>query len=255
MGRGMTERSGAHILVVEDDPKIRLLLRRMFEGEGFRVSEAATGREAEAVAAAAVGLDLNTLDLGLPDADGFSVARAIRARSPVPIIMVTGKGETIDRVVGLELGADDYITKPFHLREVLARVRAVLRRTEAQAVATAAAATAGGADAHEVLAFDRWLLDIPRRQLKQTCGTEVILTTAEFGLLEVLVRHPNRVLSRDQIMDLLKGHEWSPFDRSIDNLVAKLRKKIEADPEKPALVKTVRGVGYSFTIAVRVVAG
>ncbi len=249
----MTQRSGAHILVVDDDPKVRLLLRRMFEGEGYRVSEAATGGEAETVAAAA-SPDLITLDLGLPDADGLSVARAIRVRSRVPIVMVTGKGETIDRVVGLELGADDYITKPFHLREVLARVRAVLRRTEAQAAVSADGASAV-AEAHEVLSFDRWQLDVTRRQLTGTGGAEVVLTTAEFGLLEVLVRHPNRVLSRDQIMDMLKGHEWSPFDRSIDNLVAKLRKKIETDPERPALVKTVRGVGYTFASLVRVKRG
>lgn len=242
----MTQRTGAHILVVDDDAKIRLLLRRMFEGEGYRVSEAASGNEAESLAAAQP-LELITLDLGLPDADGFDVARRIRTRSTVPIIMVTGKGETIDRVVGLELGADDYITKPFHLREVLARVRAVLRRAEP------AAAVAAAQPPSEMFAFDRWQLDVPQRQLRRLDGSEVVLTTAEFGLLEVLVRHPNRVLSRDQIMDMLKGHEWSPFDRSIDNLVAKLRKKIELEPERPTLLKTVRGVGYSFTTPVRAV--
>jgi DNA-binding response OmpR family regulator len=239
----MTNRHGVHILVVDDDPKIRLLLRRLFEGEGFRVSEAGSGSDAENVAGSEQ-LDLITLDLGLPDADGFSVARAIRARSRVPIIMVTGKGEMIDRVVGLELGADDYITKPFHLREVLARVRAVLRRTE-----TVAAASEPKQDG--LYAFDRWLMNLPKRELKLKDGGVLPLTTAEFSLLEVLVRHPNRVLSRDQIMDMLKGHEWSPFDRSIDNLVAKLRKKIEADPDQPALLKTVRGVGYTFTVDVR----
>lgn len=244
----MTQRSGAHILVVDDDPKVRLLLRRMFEGEGYRVSEAGSGREADSMTTAQLP-DLITLDLGLPDSDGFDVARMIRSRSRIPIIMVTGKGETIDRVVGLELGADDYITKPFHLREVLARVRAVLRRSEAVPEPSPSAVPAG-----EVFAFDRWRLDIGRRQLSLADGDEVVLTTAEFGLLEVLVRQPNRVLSRDQIMDRLKGHEWSPFDRSIDNLVAKLRKKIEAEPERPVLLKTVRGVGYSFTTPVRAVA-
>jgi DNA-binding response OmpR family regulator len=239
----MTHRHGVHILVVDDDPKIRLLLRRLFEGEGFRVTEAASGSDAE-VAVEAEQLDLITLDLGLPDSDGFSVARAIRARSRVPIIMVTGKGEMIDRVVGLELGADDYITKPFHLREVLARVRAVLRRTES--VPPPPAAKQDG-----VFTFDRWVVDVPKRELKLQSGSCVPLTTAEFSLLELLVRHPNRVLSRDQIMDLLKGHEWSPFDRSIDNLVAKLRKKIETDPDQPSLLKTVRGVGYTFTADVR----
>jgi len=232
-----------HILVVDDDPKVRLLLRRCFEGEGWRVSEAGSGEELRV--AALDGIDLVTLDLNLPDTDGLTVARDIRGRSSVPIVMVTGKGDTIDRVVGLELGADDYIAKPFHVREVLARVRAVLRRSE-KGPAQPAEQTEEG-----ILAFDRWRLDVPRRELRQTSGELVQLTTAEFGLLEALARHPKKVLSRDQIMDLTKGHEWSPLDRTIDNLVAKLRKKIEADPEAPSLIKTVRGIGYSFTADVR----
>lgn len=234
----------SHILVVDDDPKIRLLLRRCFEGEGWRVSEAGSG--ADVRASLQQDLDLITLDLSLPDIDGLSIAREIRQHSSVPIIMVTGKSDTIDRVVGLELGADDYIAKPFHVREVLARVRAVLRRTEK---------TAGGAsEEHEsagVMRFDRWVLDIPKRELRGEGGAAMALTTAEFGLLALLARNPKKVLSRDQIMDLLKGHDWSPLDRTIDNLVARLRKKIEADPEAPSLIKTVRGVGYSFTADVK----
>lgn len=233
-----------HILVVDDDPKIRLLLRRCFESEGYRVSEAASRGDVD-LHLSAGGLDLITLDLTLPDSDGLTIARDIRARSRVPIVMVTGKSDMIDRVVGLELGADDYIAKPFHVREVLARVRAVLRRAEQAPAASAAGPAVYQSD--EIYLFSDWELDIPKREVRRKTGEPCDLTTSEFGLLEVFVRHPKRVLSRDQIMDLLRGHEWSPLDRSIDNLVARLRKKIEADPEEPRLIKTVRGIGYSFT--------
>jgi DNA-binding response OmpR family regulator len=238
----MTKDTRHHILVVDDDAQIRLLLRRCFEGEGYRVTEAASGAEAlERVAAAP--LDLVTLDLGLPGEDGLSVGRAIRARSQVPIVMVTGKGDVVDRVVGLELGADDYIAKPFHVREVLARVRAVLRRSEAVA--------ARPAPAGEVLAFGDWVLDVPRRELRTQAGTVCELTTSEFDLLHAFATHPQRPLTRDQIMDLLRGRDWAPTDRSIDNLVVRLRRKIEPSPDRPTLIKTVRGVGYSFAGSVR----
>lgn len=234
----MTRQSGVHILVVDDDPKVRLLLRRCFEGEGFRVSEAGSGSDAERLVGSD-SPDLVTLDISLPDIDGLTVARDIRGRSSVPIIMVTGKGETIDRVVGLEIGADDYIAKPFHLREVLARVRAVLRRTETRS---------GEARVQDGrFAFDGWVVDVRKRELATVDGTVCPLTAAELGLLEVFVLHPNRVLSRDQIMDMMKGQSWNPLDRTIDNLVAKLRRKIESNPEMPELIKTVRGLGYLFT--------
>jgi DNA-binding response OmpR family regulator len=242
----MANPSPSHILIVEDDAKVRLLLRRCFEGEGFRISEAASGAEAlERLRAG--NFDLITLDLNLPDGDGFAVGREIRARSAVPIIMVTGKGDTIDRVVGLELGADDYITKPFQLREVVARVRAVLRRTAPsgpQTGGTSAPAKEG------TLAFEGWVLDLPKRELKSSAGATCELTTSEFDLLKVFATHANRVLSRDQIMDLLRGHDWTPTDRSIDNLVMRLRRKVEPDPERPRLIKSVRGVGYCFTATV-----
>jgi DNA-binding response OmpR family regulator len=242
----MVKPSPSHILVVEDDPKVRLLLRRCFEGEGFRVSEAGSGREAiERLGGGK--FDLVTLDLQLPDGDGFAVGREIRSRSPVPIIMVTGKGDTIDRVVGLELGADDYITKPFQLREVVARVRAVLRRTAPGAPGAAAAGTSAGDPG---LAFEGWVLDVPKRELRSAAGACCDLTTSEFDLLKAFATHANRVLSRDQIMDLLRGHDWTPTDRSIDNLVMRLRRKIEQDPEHPRLIKSVRGVGYCFAATV-----
>lgn len=236
-------KGSAHILVVDDEPKVRLLLRRCFESEGYKVTEAGSSAEA-------IGLlkqesfDLVTLDLNLPDVDGLTLAREIRARSPMPIIMVTGKGDTIDRVVGLELGADDYIAKPFHLREVLARVRAVLRRSAG--ASDAAAAVARGID-RDTLTFAGWKLSPAKRELQQPCGTPCDLTTSEFDLLVLLANNANRVLSRDQIMDKLKGHDWTPYDRTIDNLIVRLRRKLEPDPERPTLIKTVRGVGYTLT--------
>ena len=240
----MAKESASHILIVEDDAKVRLLLRRCFEGEGYRVTEAASGAAAVKLLVGG-SFDLVTLDLSLPDGDGLAVGREIRARSEVPIIMVTGKGDTIDRVVGLELGADDYIAKPFHVREVLARVRAVLRR---------AGMRQGGSDAtarEERLTFEGWVLDVARRELLSPAGESCELTTSEFDLLKAFATHPKRVLSRDRIMDLLRGHDWSPADRSIDNLVVRLRRKVETDPESPRLIKTVRGVGYTFAADVR----
>ncbi len=239
----MAERSAPHIVVVDDDEKIRRLLRRCFEPEGYRVSEAASADELDGILARD-RVDLITLDLGLAGDDGLIIARNIRSGSNIPIIMVTGKGDPVDRIVGLEIGADDYITKPFHVREVLARVRSVMRRSveTAKSAASAPAPEGGG-----VYRFADWIMDIPKRQLSSASGKLQALTTGEFDLLEVLVRHPNRVLSRDAIMDHLKGRDWAPYDRSIDNQVARLRKKIEADPNEPRLIKTVRGVGYSFT--------
>ena len=234
-----------HILIVDDDPQVRKLLRRCFEPEGFRVNEAATGKEV--LGKSLDGVDLITLDLNLNGEDGLDVAREIRARSDVPIIMVTGKGDTIDRVVGLELGADDYIAKPFHVREVLARVKSVIRR-----------AGPGKADARPMndgakacFAFEGWVVDFDRMELRREGGDVCDLTSGEMSLLEVFVTRPNRVLSREQLMDLLKGYDWTPTDRSIDNQIARLRKKIEDDPNTPNLIKTVRGAGYKFTGAVQ----
>jgi len=238
-------KGSAHILIVDDEPKVRLLLRRCFEGEGYKVTEAGGSAEALQLLSQST-FDLVTLDLNLPDGDGLTVAREIRARLSTPIIMVTGKGDTIDRVVGLELGADDYITKPFHLREVLARVRAVLRRSAAAAVPADSAPTSSAASV-KTIRFDGWVLDPAKRELRQPCGTPRELTTSEFDLLLLLAKNANRVMSRDQIMDGLKGHDWTPYDRSIDNLIVRLRRKIEPDPERPRLIKTVRGVGYTLT--------
>jgi two-component system phosphate regulon response regulator OmpR len=235
-----------HILVVDDDPRVRNLLCRYLETEGFRVTAAADGGAMrEAIKQAR--FDLVLLDLILPGDDGLSLARELRQHSELPIIILTGKGDTIDRVVGLEMGADDYITKPFHLREVLARIRTVLRRARpALADAGDAAPNSGG----ETILFDGWELDVVRRALRSPEGQPVPITSSEFALLEAFARNANRVLSRDQLMDITRGHDWTPFDRSIDTQVARLRKKIEKDPGNPALIKTVRGAGYIFTATI-----
>jgi two-component system, OmpR family, response regulator len=235
-----------HILVVDDEPEVRALLRAGLEPEGFTVSEAADGAGL-LQCLGGVHVDLITLDVRLGGEDGFNLAREIRAKNNVPIVMISGKGDMIDRVVGLELGADDYIAKPFQMREVLARIRAVLRRYAAGPPEPGRAAASAGASR---FGFDGWVLDTARRQLKTPEGEDCELTTAEFNLLAVLLERPGRVLSRDEIMNLLNGHDWSPLDRTVDGLVARLRKKIERG-ECPQLVKTVRGVGYVFAGEVR----
>lgn len=227
---------GHHILVVDDDAQIRRMLRRCLEDEGYRVSESEDGNNIDAVVRS--GLDLVTLDLNLGRADGLSIARQIRQASQVPIIMITGKGDMIDRIVGLELGADDYIAKPFHLREVLARIRSVLRRSTA---------TPSRPPSEPTIRFDGFVIDPARRSLTSPQGQPIELTTGEFDLLMVFCRQAHTVLTRDRIMDLLKGHDWAPNDRSIDNQVARLRKLIEVDTRNPDLIKTVRGAGYCFT--------
>jgi len=230
--------SHQHILVIDDDPQVRRMLRRCLEGEGYKVTEAGNGDQVESVLGET---DLVTLDLNLGREDGLEVARRIRHVSDVPIIMITGKGDMIDRIVGLEIGADDYIAKPFHLREVLARIRSVLRRSgpgKSSVPEQAASAT---------IRFDGFELDLSRRTLNGPGGEEISLTTGEFDLLVVFAGHPHSVLDRDRIMDLLKGHDWAPNDRSIDNQVARLRKLIETDTRQPRLIKTIRGAGYSFT--------
>jgi len=242
-----------HILVVDDDPLIRSLLRRYLTGESFRVSEAIDGAGVRA-ALAQGPVHAVLLDLVMPGEDGLSLARQIRQRSNVPILMLTGKGELIDRVVGLEAGADDYITKPFELRELLARLRAVLRRASPPPLPGSdpepAPAPCPGAPG-ESLCFEGWTLDLVKRELRNADGGSVALTAGEFELLRVFASNPNRVLSRDRLIELAKGRDWASFDRAIDTQVGRLRKKIEGDPANPTLIKTVRGGGYIFAAAVR----
>lgn len=233
---------GPHILVVDDDRRVRDLLRRYLTDEGFRVSVAEDGETMRRrIAESAV--DLVFLDLILPGDDGLTLARHLRATSDVPIIMLTGKGKMVDRVIGLEIGADDYIAKPFHLREVLARLRTVLRRTAGRSTRPAEPL----ADAGDRLGFEGWELDLGKRELNAPDGRQVSLTTSEFALLAAFAGNPARVLDRDRLMDLVRNRDWTPYDRSIDTQVARLRKKLETDPKNPRLIKTVRGVGYVFT--------
>lgn len=238
----MNEIVPRRILVVDDEEQVRTLLSNLFEREGFAVSTAASGAEMRRCLEKGA-VNLITLDLNLGGEDGLALAREVRTTRDVPIIMITAKAGEIDRVVGLELGADDYIVKPFNLREVLARVRAVLRRYEPPPSPNVTKGPSG----HERFQFGDLMLDVTARQLHMSGAAAVELTTAEFNLLEVFVRRPSRVLSRDAIMDLLKGQDWSPVDRSIDTLVGRLRKKIEPDSDAPSLIKTVRGIGYVFT--------
>lgn len=242
-----------HILVVDDDPRIRSMLRRYLTDEGFRVSEAADGA-AMRETMEKDSPDLVLLDLMIPGDDGFALARHIRQRATTPIIMLTGKSDLIDRVAGLEAGADDYIAKPFHLREVLARIKTVLRRAHPVAAAPPPAASAPQASetptATDVFAFSGWRFDLTKRELRREDGEIVSLTTGEFALLRTFVLNANRVLNRDQLMDMVKGREWSAYDRTIDTQVVRIRKKIERDPNHPELIKTVRSAGYVFSTVV-----
>ena len=240
-----------HILIVDDDAKIRQMLTRYLTGEGFQVSAAANGA-AMRECLARVKVDLVLLDLVLPGEDGLQLAREIRSQPNDPsvgIIMLTGRSDMVDMVVGLEVGADDYIAKPFHLREVLARIRSVLRRTQPAAPAEPGPNSQLGVG--EVIRFEGWWLDLGRRELKAPDGSEIALTTGEFDLLTAFATHPGRVLNRDQLMDLTRGRQWEAIDRSIDAQVARLRRKIEPDPKHPTLVKSVRGVGYVFTARIQ----
>ena len=236
-----TQGRSEHVLVVDDDARIRRMLLRYLEDEGYRVSAAADGASMrERLSRSPV--DIILLDLTLPGGeDGLTLARDLRSRSDVPIIMLTGRDDVVDRIVGLEVGADDYIAKPFHLREVLARVKTVLRRRQP---ASEAAARSG---AGEIIKFEGWRLDLDRRQLLGADGGEVELTTGEFDMLVVLARQPGRVFTRDMLMNLTRSRDFAAFDRTIDAQIVRLRKKIERDPKKPALIKSVRGIGYVFT--------
>jgi DNA-binding response OmpR family regulator len=235
------------ILVVDDDPKIRALLRACFEGEGARVVEATNLGSVQQAFAQEIP-DLVTLDIGLGGDSGLDIARDLRRSHDTPIIMVTGKDDVIDRIVGLELGADDYVTKPFHIREMLARANSVLRRYAAPARAAAAAAAAqADPDAGAGWELDGLRIDLDRMLVWDRNGQDCNLTTADFKLLRALLDNAKRPLSRDRLMDLIGGPQWVPLDRTIDNQVARLRKKIERDPAHPLLIKTVRGIGYMLT--------
>lgn len=240
------------LLIVDDDEKTRNMLESYFSAEGFRVLLAASGAEMRSLISGPE-IDLVLLDIGLPGEDGLKLAGELRQNSNIGIIMVTGRGDIVDRVVGIELGADDYISKPFHLREVLARVKAVLRRIGAGARSKDAEPPDPGDDV--ALSFDKWRFYPDRRYLVDARGEEVALTTGEYDMLTALVRNAGRVLTRDQLMDLTRGRRWDAFDRTIDAQICRLRRKLEPDPRHPTLIKSVRGVGYVFTARVRQISG
>lgn len=241
------------ILVVDDDIKIRSLLRNVLEDDGFCVCEAQTEEEVLQIIAK-TPFSLITLDLNLGSESGINIARQIRRTSNVPIIMVTGKDDVIDRVVGLEVGADDYITKPFHVREVVARIRSVLRRSEDSAPQVEVTLEDVHSDTESMyFQFDGMTAVPDQMKLLDRTKAECELTSGDFRLLNVFLSRPKRILSRDQLMDLTGGTEWNPLDRAIDNQIARLRKKIEREASEPKLIKTVRGVGYTFACDVEVV--
>ncbi len=234
--------SSAHLLVVDDDRQLRELLTRFLGKHGYRVTTARDGQEMRQ-ALKDWRIDLVILDLMLPGDDGLILCRELRAVSRMPIIMLTAMGEETDRIVGIEMGADDYLPKPFNPRELVARIKAVLRRTQELSLQ----APAGG---DVTLRFAGWRLDRAQRKLDSPDGVVVELSGGEFDLLLAFVEHPRRVLSRDQLLDLSRGRAAAPFDRSVDVQVGRLRRKIETDPKDPQLIKTVRGGGYLFTAAV-----
>jgi two-component system OmpR family response regulator len=232
--------SATHIAIVDDEPDITSLLAGYLQGQGFRVTQLHSGRALMATMLADAP-SLVLLDLGLPGEDGFSIARQLREHWRCGLVIVTGRGDAVDKVVGLEVGADDYVTKPFDLRELLARIKAVLRR---MAPAESPAAAGAPAPARDRFRFSGWELDTAARRLTDAQGRESALTGGEFDLLCTFVRHPGRVLSRDFLLEETRGRDGGPFDRTIDVQVGRLRKKLEADPDDPQIIKSVRGAGY-----------
>ncbi|CAN7716548.1 response regulator transcription factor [Variovorax sp. LjRoot130] len=229
-----------HLAVLDDEADITMLLANYLAGHGFRVSQLHSGTALMDLMARDAPM-LVLLDLGLPGEDGFAIARQLREHWRCGLVIVTGRGDAVDKVVGLEVGADDYVTKPFDLRELLARIKAVLRRLtpgeQGQGKANAEAATT-------LLRFAQWELDTAARRLLDPDRIEVPLTTGEFDLLNTLATHPGRVLSRDFLLEHTRGRDGGPFDRTIDVQIGRLRKKLEADPNNPQIIKSVRGAGY-----------
>jgi two-component system OmpR family response regulator len=237
MVRASSTEQRAHILLVEDDAEISRMLTTVLAENGFAASAAASAPEMDRVLGRGE-VDLVLLDVMLSGEDGLSICRRLRTASAVPIIMLTALGEDVDRIIGLEIGADDYVTKPFNSRELVARIRAVLRRS---------AGEAGAANRLVPLRFADWMIDPAARRLRDADGVEVALTSAEFDLLLAFCLRPGRVLSREQLLELTHGGLAGPIERSIDVHISRIRQKIESDPGSPTLIKTVRLGGYIFT--------
>jgi two-component system phosphate regulon response regulator OmpR len=231
----------AHLVVVDDEPDIREMLQEYLESQGFQVTAADGGVALRAIVADQ-DVDLVVLDITMPGEDGLSLARFLRENHEVGIIMLTGAGDLVDRIIGLEVGADDYLAKPVDLRELLARVKAVLRRAAGGGTRTESAA-----EPRDTVQFGKCLLDLAAHRLVDESGEDVPITAMEFDLMQALAERPNRVLSRDQLLELAHNRGWEPFDRSIDIRIARLRRKVEEDPSEPKILKTVRGAGYVFS--------
>ena len=234
--------ANTHILTVDDDPEISIILDRLLTRESYRVTTAKNGNEMRRC------LKIDTpqlviLDLMLPGDDGLSLAKEVRYNRNIGIIMLTGKMDIVDKIIGLEMGADDYITKPFDERELLARVRSILRRTPKSQTSL---------NENSLISFSGWKINLVTHELYAPNGKEVRLTSYEFKLLSTLVQNANQIYSRNQIMNILADKDWSPIDRSIDVLVSKLRTKLNENPRNPSLIKTIRGTGYKLTAQIEV---
>ena len=242
----------ANVLVVDDDPEIQKVVKKYLNDDGYSVSSALTAKDA-LNAMDEDDFDIVLLDMILPDADGLGLMSQFRSRSKIPIIVVSGKTDATDRVVGLEMGADDYLTKPFHMRELSARIKSVLRRIGDKGL------VAAGADGEEdvgaggkIIDFNGWRMDCGKYEVRSDAGEPVSLTSGEFKLLQALLGAPNRVLSREQLFETTRGVDYDSYDRAVDIQIGRLRKKLHDDPASPKLIKTVRGVGYMFIGSVKV---
>jgi DNA-binding response OmpR family regulator len=235
-----------HILVVEDDTFVQKALRLYLEGEGYRISTCDNGADMHALMAKDPA-DLAIMDLKLPNDDGFELTRQLRDKYSVGIIILSSKDDSIDRVVGLEIGADDYVTKPWDERELLARIRSVMRRVSDRQQAS----SSSNSGEQRLITFNGWILNLDSRELKDPDGGKVELTSGEFSLLNEFIEKAGRVLSRDHLLSAIYSRDWEPFDRSIDVLVTRLRRKIEQDSRHPEIIKTVRGTGYMFAAAIK----
>ena len=233
-----------HILVIEDDPFVQKAVRVYLEGEGYRVSTVDNGADMHAVMEKDPA-DLAIMDLKLPKDDGFELTRQLRDKYSLGIIILTSKDDTVDRVVGLEVGADDYVTKPWEERELLPRIRSVMRRVKDRADVS----TTAMMGEQRVVVSSEWRLNLDSRELRNPAGEKVELTSGEFNLLHEFIEKAGRVLSRDHLLSAIYNREWEPFDRSIDVLVTRLRRKVEVDSRHPEIIKTVRGTGYMFASA------
>jgi DNA-binding response OmpR family regulator len=231
-----------HIVVVDDEADVRDTLKEYLCNQGLQVTALDSGAALRQLVETEEPFDIALLDITMPGEDGLSLARFLRERTRVGIIMVTASGDTVDRIVGLEMGADDYIPKPVDLRELLARIKAVLRRTAVQAKGDSS-----DDGEHRVVDFGQCRLDLDSHKLFDEDGKEMPLTAMEFDLLQAFAERPNRVLSRDQLLEMAHNRGWEPFDRSIDIRIARIRRKVERDPGKPQVIKTVRGAGYIFS--------